>query len=92
MANWKYTLYIQDLLDQCDDGDLSIIDCGKRIAARIRGLNMVEVDERLENLLLNLESVDDNEAQFIDVMEDIYQWADDGYRLFFRILADAPGQ
>jgi hypothetical protein len=79
MSNWKYTLDIEDLWKQRDEGRITIQELGKGIANRLRILSRklpTKYQDFVENLALDFESVDEDVEDFDQVMNDLYNLAD----------------
>ena len=76
MSNWQNELYLKDLWDKFDDGEMTTQEVAKEVGLRIRKLRCFrKYEDELEEIAMEFESCE-LKAEFNSVLEELYDWAD----------------
>jgi hypothetical protein len=91
MADWKETVNIKDLHEGFNEGTFGIAHVAGEIAKRLRKTrsakdpSMLDIIEQFESLAED--SDDANVSEYDDILEQLYDFADGGHRLWVKTVS-----
>jgi len=82
MVNWKRTLDVSEYWKKAQDREIDAVTLAKYISAALTCL-CIE-DEELNEIIEEFTLLDGNFDDFDDVWCRLYDWADEGHRLWLK--------
>jgi len=81
MANWEYHIDLKAVWKEYEDEKINVETAGKKVAEVLKNFKMTaEINnyllDTLSEIICNFDNCCDDEEEFNDIMQDLYDWGD----------------